>query len=248
MIGRGWRRAGRILVPEYSLIPHMAQAGRAAGGGNPLWGNTISQIHFDGANGATSITDARGISWTRSGSPALTTTSPKFGTACSDHPSSPSMWISASNSGFAVSPGSVFCGEFWFRTSVVALRSLLHKGALSVTLDVLVRTNASQLMSLNLLGGSVTTTGAAGTYSTSAWNHCCFGCDGSQIHLGINGNLFHAANGSTPSGGTNQVQIGGMLSGGGQFTGQMDEFRWLNVWPYGSGSTYTVPTAAFGDS
>lgn len=48
---------------------------------DPLWGSVASGFHFNGANGSTKLTDVKGISWTRSGSPVISTAWSQFGGA-----------------------------------------------------------------------------------------------------------------------------------------------------------------------
>ena len=48
---------------------------------DPLWGSVVSGFHFNGANGSTTFTDVKGISWTRSGSPVISTAWSQFGGA-----------------------------------------------------------------------------------------------------------------------------------------------------------------------
>lgn len=52
-----------------------------ASGNDPLWTSVRSLVHFDGVDGATSITDQKGVAWTRAGSAVLATAQKVFGTA-----------------------------------------------------------------------------------------------------------------------------------------------------------------------
>jgi len=49
---------------------------------DPFWNKTVLACHFDGSNGSTTFTDEKGNTLTAGGNAKLTTTSPKFGTAC----------------------------------------------------------------------------------------------------------------------------------------------------------------------
>lgn len=48
---------------------------------DPLWGSVASGFHFNGVNGSTTLTDVKGISWTRAGSPVISTAWSQFGGA-----------------------------------------------------------------------------------------------------------------------------------------------------------------------
>jgi hypothetical protein len=74
----------QILLPTLALAsatPNTALTGfdNAAGVGPRLV--TASLLHFDGANGGTTFTDAQGRVWTANNGATLSTASPKFGTA-----------------------------------------------------------------------------------------------------------------------------------------------------------------------
>lgn len=49
------------------------------GATDPLWASVRSLVHFDGANGATSITDQKGVVWTRAGGATISTAQTEFG-------------------------------------------------------------------------------------------------------------------------------------------------------------------------
>lgn len=50
--------------------------------GNPPYANVVSLLHFNGADGSTSIVDEKGKTWTAVGGAQLSTTNPKWGSAC----------------------------------------------------------------------------------------------------------------------------------------------------------------------
>ena len=64
----------------------LAAYGAAGGGGgsDPDFASVVSLLHFDGANNSTTFTDQKGKTWTSSNATnaRLSTTDPKFGTAC----------------------------------------------------------------------------------------------------------------------------------------------------------------------
>jgi hypothetical protein len=79
-------------------------------------GDTIALLHFDGSDGATSIVDATGRSWSAAGSAQLNTSWSKFGTAALLLPSGTGHFIEATHADFAFGTGD-FCVEFWLRFS-----------------------------------------------------------------------------------------------------------------------------------
>lgn len=54
----------------------------AAPSGNPPYASVVSLLHFNGADASTSIVDEKGKVWTAAGGAQLSTTNPKWGTAC----------------------------------------------------------------------------------------------------------------------------------------------------------------------
>jgi len=71
------RRTGVLVMLANRLIG----LARGSGGNDPYWDNVVSLLHFDGTDGSTLFTDEKGLTWTATGTAALSTTEKKFGTA-----------------------------------------------------------------------------------------------------------------------------------------------------------------------
>lgn len=64
------------------MIPFPYQVGGVGRFGSAGNAAVTSLLNFNGTNGSTTFTDAKGLTWTAFGNAQLSTTTPKFGTAC----------------------------------------------------------------------------------------------------------------------------------------------------------------------
>lgn len=60
------------------LLARIAARHRAGSSGDPYWANVSSLLHFAGADGSTSFIDQTGKTWTKTGSPVISTAQYKF--------------------------------------------------------------------------------------------------------------------------------------------------------------------------
>lgn len=66
----------------YTNAQELADMGGGGGGsGDPNWAQVSSLLHFDGVDGATTITDVKGLTWTLVGNARLDTSRVKYGSA-----------------------------------------------------------------------------------------------------------------------------------------------------------------------
>ena len=106
--------ARQITSPLVRPLGRSAVSPSGGGGGDPYFANVISLLHFDGTDGSTTITDqVAGRVWAASGSTALSTTNPKFGSACLSVPDSGKA-TSNVDAADAFGTGD-FTVEFWIR-------------------------------------------------------------------------------------------------------------------------------------
>lgn len=86
---------------------------------DPYWANVISLLHFDGADGSTTITDQKSKTWTASGTAQLDTAQSKFGGSSLLVTGGNGKVISTTDAGDQFGTGD-FTIEFWFRASSLA--------------------------------------------------------------------------------------------------------------------------------
>lgn len=184
---------------------HYLYADRNTGTGSITLGNTViapqygsvfdqsglSINNFNGTNGSTTFTDQySGITWTTGGSAALSTTSPKFGSAC---------LTCGSNGDYAqttsVKPtSSKWTLEFWTKFNVTSGNNQILGTPETYSL-VIRRNNSTNKLETYLSGtgsGYNISNGAAGTkdnYTSGTYYHIALVFDGSTYKLWVNGAL-----------------------------------------------------------
>ncbi len=202
-----------------------------------------SLLHFDGASGATTLTDSiTNLSWANTGV-TLTTANKKFGTAAGSFNAS-SYAVSTQN----IALGSNnFTAEVWFYpTRIVSYEYLL--GQLSP--------NNNSTWWLGIYNGKLTvgawngvswTVQSPNNVTLNQWNHAALVRSGSQLRLYLNGSLVHTNSSGVPTFATNKLAVGiaGPTWTDGPFSGQIDEVRISNGAVRYTGATYTMPTAPF---
>lgn len=112
--------------------------------------NKHSLLHFDGANASTVIMDEFGHVWTCYGNAALSTTNPKFGTACAVFDGTTDY---IKNTTLNIGGGQPFTFECWWRTSdkTTAYQTILGGGgALYAVATTLTYSSSTNYMSFNL--------------------------------------------------------------------------------------------------
>lgn len=191
-------------------------------------------LHLDGANGSTSFVDnnAGGLShgWSAVGSPVLTTSLKKYGSACLDCSSG---WITTSDSADFAPGFSNFTVDFWLnRRGITGAQSIA--GQTSTTTST-----ASWILSVNSLGqvtASMQMSSLTGVLAQSAasindslYHHIALVRNGSTFTLYIDG-IAGAFPGSSslalfdPSTPLSVGQAGSLTASA--FTGLIDEFRY----------------------
>lgn len=229
------------------------------GGGAPA-AFTAALLHFDGANGATTFTDeVSANSWARLSASALSTAQQKFGASSMSCPSSTTSGILASyNPNFDLLAAAAFTVEAFVYLTAAGDKRIFSLGgtvtAYNTTtgMHLLMGINSagSWSMALNDTSGSgLTINGPTGEVTTGVWHHVALCVDASSARNYVDGTLRASASSATirrPTG--NPVPCIGRINsqgGGNDWQGYVDEFRITKGAALYTGSTYTVPTAAF---
>lgn len=217
--------------------------------GDPYFSNVTSLLHFDGANGSTTFTDVKGLSYTSAGGAALSTTEPKFGTASLALNGTTQYLEAADNAAFKVGGGS-FTIEAWVYLAADpaagAFAPIASHG--NSTADGSYFFAIASGRQLHFSFNSAGTTVAGGTVALNTWTHVAVVQSGSTLTLYANGTSV--ASGGAPLSGSlaGAFRIGrGRATSSNYFNGRIDEFRIIKgVARYTA--NFTPPAAAFLDT
>ncbi len=205
--------------------------------------SVVSLLHFEGVNGATALGDAvTGSNWTNTGL-TLTTANKQFGTSAANF----------NGSAYAVSTQNValgsnaFTAEAWFYPTRVATYEYLFGQLIpnnNNTWSVGLYNGKPGVGAWNAVSWNLNATTSA---TLNAWNHIALVRSGTELRLYMNGALVASTSSGVPTFATNKVSVGiaGPTWGQAPFLGVIDELRVSNGTARYSGSTYTVPSAAF---
>ncbi|HHA2858137.1 hypothetical protein B9Y88_03045 [Stenotrophomonas maltophilia] len=246
------------------MIPGIIAGRRTAAPVNdPLWASVRSLVHFDGADGATSITDQKGVAWTRDGAAVLATAQKKFGTA------SLRLVNTTGDDGFRaaadlISPSGqlkqLITIEGWMRVDTLAgyqynRNPLIGQGASSGSTDQSFGIDDGKVTfyrAAGLSGGNRVVQGTT-VIAVDTWHHVAMTYDGSVIRVFLDGVLEASATDNT-AGWQNtgsQVRIGRtVVAGYEQYRqatrGYIDELRITRACRYTS--SFAPPSAPFPNS
>lgn len=152
------------------------------------WGNNVLNCRFEGANGSTSITDDIGVTMTAHGAAAISTSSPKYGSACGSIPDS-SSYISAA---FSDTLTGDFTVEFWYKSSASNAYAALFSqnyfaaGGIILTLNGGYGDGAPEIY-WNDFGNFNFFKSDTGGFNDGAWHHYAFVRSGTTCKLYIDG-------------------------------------------------------------
>ena len=188
--------------------------------------NVVCLIHFDGSNASTTITDSKNNhTITAVGNAQLSTSSPKFGSACASFDGTGDYLSLDGSADFAMAT-SDFTVEFWYRPVSVAagLNGLCFFSGSGVTIGIYRSAATVSVTRDQTPNTSISGTGAPLTANT--WAHIALARSGTQTKLFVNGNQCGATYTDTLNYLTsaNYPRLGFMPTIG-QINGQMDEFR-----------------------
>lgn len=216
--------------------------------GDPYWANVQSLLHFNGANGSTTFTDEKGLTWTSVSSAALSTSDKKFGSASLYLNAPSNQFINNSNSSvWDIASGLDFTFECFFNPSsnTNAIFGRWKSSGVWPNHFLLRHTNTKVQWwwnNSNIIDA---------TYSVSlgTWYHVAISRASGVQKLFINGTQI----GSTVNNNTGVSSIYGMSIGSENaspvigedvFSGYIDEFRFTKGYARYT-SNFTPPVAEF---
>lgn len=223
----------------------------------PQYGQTFDAskhelLHFDGSNASTVITSEYGInSWVVVGNGALSTTSPKFGTA-----KIAGTTGLCKNTTIQWNNGQPFTLEAWWQASGFAGNQCLFGGAGAYSPQVYVNSSKQFLLSLSSNNSSFdicsALTSSAQTLNNSTWYKMIFEWDGLYYRVWHGTQTSDmvcvlCAKSSTAiySAAAYGVELGGFNGGSNPLQGAVDEFR-LTIGSNRYGWSPVAEVAAFG--
>lgn len=211
------------------------------------WTSVKVLLHFDGTNGATTIVDETGRAWTGHNSAALTTSTPKFGTASgafvgTNGSAGSTYWDtpSASSLDLGTAPFTVEWWQWWTNTTGTQIgfdRGYTGSGGL------VVQAGSAGEYGVYISNVLVGTEGSGP--STGAWIHYALTRDGSNnVTLWRDGTATVTGTSSASIGGAYTLAVGARYDGFYGINGKIDEFRYTpGICRYTT--TFTPPAAAF---
>jgi hypothetical protein len=231
--------------------------------GDPLFSSVSTLLHLNGTNGATSFPDssASALSFSAAGDASISTSQSKWGGA-SLYLDGSGDYISTANTDAAKFGSGDFVVELWMRASAQGLAPIIHQtsqsrsqGWILWNFDLVSATNATRKLSFFLNGTNSVFVTSSDAYADNEWTHIAVVRSGSTVTIYSNGTSVGSTtfSGSIASPST-PLMIGGIISSQSwdttkYFTGYIDDVRITKGSNRGyTGSTITVPKAAFPDS
>jgi hypothetical protein len=223
--------------------------------GGGIDANTVSMLHFDGANGSTTITDSAPSpkTWTAQNGAVITTATSKFGGASLSNPSASSSWIDTPvDLAFNFAVGD-FTFDTWINptTLVAGNQSIISYGNPATGFDWMWFVTAAG--ELRFFAETLSTvcdlTSSGATITTGSFQHFALTRSGSSIFMHINGQPLTLGGTSLgaaalPTGAT-ALYIGARSTNNDSFFNCLfDEFRISNNARYGAGA-FTPASAAY---
>lgn len=219
-------------------MPFQAMRMRGAAQKDPFWANVSALLHMDGSNGGTTFTDQTGKTWTRNGTPTISTAQAKFGQSAVF--SGSSQWIDGpSSADFTFGTGD-FTIECWaYFTATGANRGLFSFGS---NLTLYLSSSGANLYWFDGSTNLLTATGPA----LNTWHHIAIARQGTTLRMFINGVLVASATYSTNLTSTN-MRVGSATTGATNMQGYIDEVR-ITKGVARYTANFTPPSAPFPDS
>lgn len=218
---------------------------QAAGGGDPYWANVVSLLHFDGADGSTTFTDAKGVAWNALGAAQLDTAESKFGAS--------SLLLSSADHGIYTGDLSAFgfgTGDFtlelWIKTAASGIETTLFdlREVSSNQAGSFFISSARRLAFWT--GFLMGDTGS--TVPNNAWTHIAFARASGTLRAFIDGVQQWSASNSSDFTASRACRIGDSGFGAADnVNGWIDEVR-ITKGVARYTANFTPPTAAFPNS
>lgn len=185
---------------------------------------TLSLLHFDGANGSKSMVDDFGYTWTPAGNTALSTATAQTGQSVYFDGNGDHLTVGSSDA-FKFG-AAAFTIDFWLRPDTAANAYLLgrdnpDRGA---GFDLRILNGGIAVVGLN--GWGINLTSASGSVQAGVWQHVALVADTTTTRLFINGSLQGTTGRSVITDGGNSFRIGGQRDfNGNAYAGYLDELR-----------------------
>jgi len=212
--------------------------------------NSISLLHFDGANNGTVFTDVYANTWSvGAGSPVTETTQVKFGTAGF---SAGAGFITSASAPFVLGSGDFTIEIQVYPTSVASFYGIYAKRAgsgISTSASLNIDTGGGGRIHAGLSNTTSPSTWAvdlfSGTITLNTWQHVALTRLGTTFTLWLNGVSQQTG---TLAGALSDTGVGPVIGALAQdntipFVGFLDEFRFSNVARYTA--NFTPPSAPF---
>lgn len=230
--------------------------------GDAYWSNVQLLMHLDGSNNGTTFTDSSSAarSITRGGGVVTSTAAKKFGTASAYFAAS-GDYLGVTDAASTELAGNDWAIEMWINTtSSTQYATLISRtpgsfaaGMWSLMINHDSNTSGELALYVSDFNGGTSTvmlSSGASSLRDGAWHHVAVSRSGSALNMYIDGT--RRATGTASSNVSNingDINIGRDQFYGRQFTGYIDDLRLTIGSARGyTGSTITVPTAAFPDS
>ena len=216
--------------------------------GDRLYGYVVSLLRLDGADGATTFTDDRGVAWARNSTPAIDTAQSRFGGSSLEFNGSGQQLYTPYSSSFDFGSGD-FCLEGWMRRSTTAAHAMFNKrtsGANGWAFGCYDDGRLAFRGKINGAWSDLWAVSAVGAVTVGNWHHVAVARDGSTLRTFIDG----AVGGSSAvSGALNDQSVPLRIgtadqSAEWQMYGHLDMLRVTKGHPRYTGA-FTVPQAAF---
>jgi concanavalin A-like lectin/glucanase superfamily protein len=230
-----------------------AASKKVVAAGDPQFANVSTLVHFDGANGSTTVTDVKGNTWTTNGGGSLSTSQKKFGTA---------SWLNGvgdswANGAVASAIGTGdFTVEIWvYPTAFASNEIMCILTPETVAFDFLLEADTGGTLRTSIRNAGTATnidvTSAGGALVLNTWQHIAVSVAGTDMRTRVNGTVV---NSGTLTGGRGNslttVRVGSLVFPGvpRKFSGFIDELRITKtVDRYPGSGVITPPSAAFPD-
>lgn len=200
---------------------------------DPYADSVVLAMHFEGANGSTTFTDLCGKTVTPVGNAQLTTTSPKFGTACATFDGAGDYLTIADHDDFDFGSSDITI-EFWFKstqtTSNVGLFGRSWAGGYTGGWGFQLNGSGSGPLTLywaDYSTGSVFMQGSGTGHRDGNWHHVAWTRSGNVHRLFLDGVQVATTTTSANFGPSTQILAIGTdpYFGGRDFNGQIDDLR-----------------------
>lgn len=211
---------------------------RFSSANDPYFSSVVLLAHWDGTNGSTTFVDSSSYarSITSTNGIALTTTSPKFGTACLNADGTDDYALCSASNDFSFSTGTDFTIEYWLKTN--------SGGPSGCGITLTGNTLYVAVLSSTIYFGNGGVNMVTGSWTHNQWNFVQAVRSGSTCEMWVNGSSLGTYGTSVSIGANAALNIMYAPVWGEYGQGQMDDLRITK----GVARANVVPSAAFPDS